>query len=131
MGVMDDGKLDELVANLREAGARFAYLIGSRAEGTAREDSDIDLAAWFGRDDVEPWKIPGIDYQTVDLVVLDTASLHLRGRTAMRGKLLFDDDPPARIRWEATTRKIYADEKPRLERARRDFVEARRRRGRS
>lgn len=131
MDPMDVTELDELVANLREAGARFAYLIGSRAEGTARDDSDIDLAAWFGRDDVAPWTIPGIDYESVDLVVLDTAPLVLAGRTATRGKLLFELEPAERVRWEATTRKIYFDEKPRLERARKDFVEARRRRGRS
>lgn len=40
----------------------------------------------------------------------------------MRGRVLFDDDPPARVEWEATTRKIYADERPRMEQAWRDFV---------
>ena len=33
---------------LRNAGARFAYLPGSRASGRYRPDSDIDIAAYFG-----------------------------------------------------------------------------------
>jgi len=38
----------EAVAVLRQAGARFAYLHGSRASGRHRPDSDIDIAAYFG-----------------------------------------------------------------------------------
>lgn len=125
-------KLNELVASLRQTGARFAYLFGSRAEGTATEDSDFDLAAWFGRSGVNPLGVRGVDFETVDLIVLDDAPLDIAGRVAMRGELLFDDDPPARVRWEATTRKIYADERPRTDRTWKDFVEATRRRvGRS
>ena len=43
------------------------------------------------------------------------------------GRAFFDDDPPARVRWTATTRKIYADEQPRLRRSHREFAEAVRR----
>ena len=39
-------------------------------------------------------------------------------------RLLFEDDPVARVRWEATTRKIYFDELPRLTRAHREFAAA-------
>ncbi|HEV2068784.1 MAG TPA: hypothetical protein VGR26_03220 [Acidimicrobiales bacterium] len=39
------------------------------------------------------------------------------------GKLVFDDDPPAWVAWEATTRKIYLDERHRAGRARVDFAE--------
>jgi predicted nucleotidyltransferase len=35
-------------ALLRNAGARFAYLHGSRTSGQYRLDSDIDIAAYFG-----------------------------------------------------------------------------------
>jgi uncharacterized protein YutE (UPF0331/DUF86 family)/predicted nucleotidyltransferase len=124
-----EGRLAELVAALRQAGARFAYLFGSGAEDPERPGSDIDLAAWFGRTDVAPWTVPGVDFETVDLVVLDTCPLDLAGRVATAGRLLYDDDPPARVRWEATTRKRYFDEQPRRDRARRDFVEGARRRG--
>ena len=110
-----------IVARLREAGASFAYLFGSQAEGRAGPTSDIDVAAWFGRR-AEPIAATHGLPDTVDLVVLDTAGLEIAGRVAMYGRLLFEDDQVARVRWEATTRKIYADERPRIDQARRDFV---------
>jgi hypothetical protein len=48
----------------------------------------------------------------VDLVVLDTAPLWLSGRIAQEGRLLFDDDPRARVHWQAETRLRYLDEIP-------------------
>jgi uncharacterized protein len=115
-------------ATLRAAGARFAYLHGSRASGRAGPGADIDIAAWFGRR-VDPHAVGATLPAATDLLVLDDAPLELGGRVALHGRLLFDDDPPARVRWEATTRKLYADEAPRRAQARQDFVAARRRRG--
>ncbi len=112
--------LAESVAVLRSAGARFAYLHGSRARGQHRPDSDIDIAAYFGGQPPQVFDIlmpPG-----VDLLVLDRAPLELAGRVAVGGRLLFDDDPVSRVRWEATTRKIYFDELPRITRAHREFA---------
>lgn len=63
----------------------------------------------------------------VDLLVLDHAPPELAGRVAHRGRLLFSDDEVARVRWEATTRKIYFDELPRFTRAHQEFSEAVRR----
>lgn len=63
----------------------------------------------------------------VDLMVLNATALELAGRVAMEGHVLFDDDPPARVRWLAVTRKIYADELPRLQRSHREFAESVRR----
>ncbi len=51
------------------------------------------------------------------------------GRVALHGTLLFEHDPGARVVWEATTRKVYLDELPRLTRAHREFAEAVLRRG--
>jgi predicted nucleotidyltransferase len=118
--------LDAVVERLRSAGARFGYLHGSRASGTPGEGSDVDVAAWFGRS-IAPWDSSLGLPPVVDLLVLDDAPLELAGRVAMRGRLIFDGDPPARVAWEATTRKIYLDEQPRRDQARRDFVAARRR----
>ncbi len=115
----------EIVAVLRGAGARFGLLHGSRAAGSPRADSDVDIAAWWPFDPPSAFEVllpPG-----VDLVVLNGAPLELAGRIALHGRLLFDDDPPARVRWTATTRKIYADEQPRLLRSHREFAEALRR----
>lgn len=121
---MEEAVIRQAMVALRAAGARFAYLHGRRAAGTARGDSDVDLAAWFGTaPPSRSWEVDGLP-GSVDLLVLDSAPLELAGRVAVRGRLLFDDDPPARVRWEATTRKVWADEAPRREQARRDFAEA-------
>ena len=118
----------EAVAVLRQAGARFGYLHGSRATGQARAGSDIDIAAYFGGRSPSSFEVllpPG-----VDLLVLDDAPLELAGRVAAAGRLLFEDDQVARVRWEAMTRKIYFDELPRITRAHREFAAAVTARGR-
>ncbi|BBY07425.1 nucleotidyltransferase domain-containing protein [Mycobacterium noviomagense] len=115
----------EAIEALRNHGALFAYLHGSRATHTARETSDIDIAAYFGGRRPQGFDIllpPG-----VDLLVLDDAPLELAGRVALFGSLLFETDLRARVVWEATTRKIYLDELPRINRAHREFAEAVRR----
>ena len=120
--------IEQAVAVLRLAGARFAYLHGSRAAGRERADSDIDVAAHFARRAPNSFDVllpPG-----VDLLILDDAPLELAGRVAVGGRLLFEDDPVARIRWEAMTRKIYFDELPRITRAHREFAAAVTARGR-
>jgi predicted nucleotidyltransferase len=112
----------EAVAVLRQAGARFAYLHGSRATGQNRADSDIDIAAYFGSRPPNSFDV--LLPTGVDLVILDDAPLELAGRVAVGGRLLFEDDQVARIRWEATTRKIYFDELPRIARSHREFAAA-------
>lgn len=109
---------------LRSARARFAFVHGSRATPAHPPDSDLDVAAWWGGDAPPPWELslPG----SVDLLVLDGAPLELAGRVAMGGRLLFDDDPPARVRWQAQTRLIYLDEEPRQAAMSKVFREARR-----
>lgn len=118
---------DALVVALRSAGARFALAFGSRVPSTTRAnpprpDSDLDVGAWWGEAAPDPWRVPVP--AGVDLVVLDGAPLALAGRVAMWGVLLFDDDPPARVRWQADTRKRYVDEQPRREQADADFAAA-------
>ena len=120
--VTDDALRDSVVAALREAGARFALIHGSRARGDHRPDSDLDVAAYWGAG--APASFEVLLPSGVDLLVLDTAPLELAGRVALEGVLLFDDAPEARVRWVATTRKIYFDELPRIRRAHREFLEA-------
>lgn len=110
---------------LARAGAVFAFVHGSRAGGTATERSDLDVAAWFGAD-VDAWSVAPELADEVDLLVLDTAPLELAGRVALHGQLLLDRDPAERVAWQATTRKVYLDELPRRDQARRDFLAARR-----
>ena len=113
----------EVVAALRRARARFALVHGSRAaSGGGRAESDLDVAAWWGIDPPQPWDV---ELPTgVDLVVLDQAPLWLAGRIAVDGRLLYDDDPPARVRWQADTRRIWLDEKPYLLQRQREWREA-------
>lgn len=118
----------EAIAVLRQAGARFAYLHGSRASGRERADSDIDIAAHFAGRAPNSFEI--LLPPRIDLLVLDDAPLELAGRVAVGGRLLFDDDPVGRVRWEAMTRKIYFDELPRITRAHREFAAAVTARGR-
>lgn len=59
----------------------------------------------------------------VDLLVLNSAPLEIKGKIALDGTLLFEDDEVARVRWESTTRKIYLDERYRIERSHREFLE--------
>lgn len=99
------------VAVLRSHGARFAFVHGSRTDGGGRPESDMDIAAWWGRRPPASWELPMPP--GVDLLVLDDAPLELAGRVALRGRLLFDDDPPARVRWQARTRLMYLDEQDR------------------
>ena len=85
-------------------------------------DSEIDIAAYFGGRPPNAFDVllpPG-----VDLLILDDAPLELAGRVAVGGKLLFEDDQVARVRWEAMTRKIYFDELPRITRSHREFAAA-------
>ncbi len=130
--VCDDRGVDETlvaiatrdaVAMLRQAGAQFAYLHGSHAVGSQRADSDIDVAAYFGGPQ-PPSSFDLLLPPGVDLLVLDNAPLELAGRVAAGGRLLFEDDRAARVRWEAMTRKIYFDELPRITRAHREFAAA-------
>ncbi|MFP5220632.1 MAG: nucleotidyltransferase domain-containing protein [Actinomycetes bacterium] len=99
--------LDGLREALRTAGAVFAFLHGSRVTGAATPTSDLDVAAWFGRR-TAPWDVALPP--RCDLLVLDTAGLELAGRVAQYGALLLDDDPPARVAWQADRCKRWLDE---------------------
>ena len=114
--------LSEVSGALRAAGAKFAYLHGSVAKGEASPDSDIDVAAYFG--DPAPASFDVEIPDGVDLLVLNDAPLEIAGRIALDGKLILEEDQVARVRWESTTRKVYLDEKYRIDRSHREFLES-------
>lgn len=124
-GSQTNALVEAAVGVLREQGALFGYLHGSRVDGSARPGSDVDIAAFFSAPAPASYDV---DLPAdVDLLVLNGAPLELRGRVATGGLLLFEADPRARVHWEAMTRKIYFDELPRITRAHEEFLETVRR----
>lgn len=99
--------------------ARFGldvlWVFGSEARGTARPDSDVDLAALFQR---PPQGLEIFDARTdleallhrdVDLVDLDQASPILGMQVLRYGRLLADRNPQRRIAFFTRTVKMYED----------------------
>jgi predicted nucleotidyltransferase len=115
--------VDALCRRLRDHGVRFALIYGSHAKGVPRTDSDVDIAVWSDGPVVD-WGLRGELADVVDLLDLRSAPDGVAGRVAMEGLVLFEDDPVARIRWQADTRKRHLDERFRRERFQRDFVRA-------
>jgi predicted nucleotidyltransferase len=110
-------------------GVAVAYLFGSRAEGTARPDSDHDVAVLFADED------PAFDATVrlgaalaavlgtpVDVVDLDRAELELRGRVAERGRLLFSADEARRVGFEVDARLRWIEFRPVLEETTRAYL---------
>lgn len=98
------------------AGVRFAYLFGSRATGTFREDSDADVAIMPGQplDLLSEVRLAGelassMAVPSVDLVDLRRAPLRLSGRVLLEGRLLYSIDEPGRVDFEVRTRAAYFD----------------------
>lgn len=115
--------LDAVRGILRAHGVVFALVFGSRATDTAGPGSDLDLAVWSDRP-LDEWALRGALPDAVDLLDLRDAPQGLAGRVALTGRVVLDDDPPVRIRWQADTRKRHLDEAFRRERFRADFVRA-------
>ncbi len=92
------------------------YVFGSRATGRAKEASDVDLALLLTPD-------PGLDFdllgfivdaeralgKSVDVVILNRVSEHLRYLVRRDGILVFDRDPEVRKPFERIGRKAYED----------------------
>lgn len=107
---------------LADAGMLAAYLFGSQAAGTQRPDSDVDVAVLAGRETglLEEQRLVvrlagALGVPEVDLVVLDRATLELRGRVVQEGRLVFSADEAARVAFEVRTRSEYFDFRPVLQ----------------
>ena len=107
---------------LRDAGVAAAYLHGSRVRGTARPDSDADVAVLL-REGVEPLPLlqredlaarlaPEFDGAEVDLTVLDEAPLELRARVVRQGVVIYGHDEPRRVAFEVDTQSRWFDVEP-------------------
>jgi uncharacterized protein len=105
-----------------------AYLFGSEARGSARSDSDADLALLFAAAPArtlgsQPFRLAddlsGALGRRVEVVVLNTAPADLVHRVLRDGELLLERDRSARVRFEVAARNVYFDMKPHLDRYRR------------
>ena len=106
---------------------RLAWLHGSRARGTARRESDIDVAVLLDDDQaVNPtaikdsiWRLAGalgreVPSDRLDLVLLNRAPALLRHRVIRDGVLLFARSEAERVRFVRRTIREYQDLEPRL-----------------
>lgn len=109
-----------------------AYLFGSQARGTGRENSDIDVAVLFYRLEdklarfdrrlemiIELERMVG---RKVDVVDMEEAPLLLRHQILKDGILLVDKEPGYRISFEVKSRRTYFDLRPLLENRSRQMI---------
>lgn len=91
---------------------KLAYLFGSRAKGTSREDSDYDFAVLFNRSSTLEDEVKlildladklGIPVEKVDVVALDRADNELAYRVLKEGKLVYASNEKIRKHWERST----------------------------
>lgn len=105
-----------------------AYLYGSRARGTARPDSDVDLGVLFSAPlertllaqpyllEADLSDVLGLAVQVVEL---NDAPADLVHRVLRDGVLLLEADPRGRVRFEVKKRQEYFDLLPVLQAYRR------------
>ena len=121
---------DTIAAQLRAFFARHpdavaaVYLFGSVARGTVTEASDVDVAVLLEEDPPRTLSAGRADLadaleraleRPVDLVVLNHAPVDLIHRVLRDGRLVMDQGPSARIRFEVRARNEYFDLKPTLD----------------
>lgn len=117
-------------ARLHELSVATVYLFGSHATGTAGPLSDYDFGILVRPGTAIPERLDPT-YQAlldllaphcprtlandvVDIVFLERAPLELRFHIVRYGKVLFDDDPKERLRFEERTVAKYCDYFPLL-----------------
>lgn len=113
----------------RRFGLDSLWLFGSEAQGTARPDSDVDLAALFT---VRPTPIEVFEAQVelaeilgrdVDLVNLDRVSPILARQVLRHGRLVIDRNPKRRYAFFSRTISMYEDVKIQRREAERKLLE--------
>jgi len=124
---------DDLEAHLRgffersEGDIVAVYLYGSRARGTARPASDVDVGILYREARAATLEGLPLDVEAdleralgvrVQIVVLNQAPADLVHRVLRDGKLVLDRDRSRRIRFEVKARNEFFDLRPILERYR-------------
>jgi predicted nucleotidyltransferase len=102
-------------------GVGAVYLFGSVARDVAGPDSDIDLGILYRISPAPTLDAGPLDLEAdlerrlrhpVEVVVLNRAPVDLRARVLRTGRLVFDRDRAARIRFEVRTRNEAFDFEP-------------------
>ncbi len=114
---LDESQIKEYFVPKKEIIA--VYLFGSRAEGVARPDSDLDIAVLVEKqpedrfayrmglaEDLE--KLTGIH---TEVVILQEVPLLLQFQVLKHGKLLFERDPAQRAAYQMHLMSRYYDYK--------------------
>jgi uncharacterized protein len=111
-----------------------AYLFGSRADGTASEDSDYDFAiltdTGYPQDDgiylttELKEEMQALLEKEVDLVLLNKASTEFRFLVIKHGRLIFSANEDKRTDFEDIVIRDYLDFKPFLDLYRKEVREA-------
>lgn len=116
----------ELEKYAREKGIKFIVLFGSRATGTANNDSDFDVAVYL-KDDKSVFgdlslgeysemleklkECFGFNPDKIDLTDLNSANILLRREVTVNGKLLYGDANEYE-NYKAFAYRDYVDAKP-------------------
>ncbi|GBE35784.1 nucleotidyltransferase domain protein [bacterium BMS3Bbin06] len=116
-----------------------AYLFGSQASGRTGPMSDVDVALLLkkphpeGRElihqmDYLGYRLEEIYRKEVDIVELNRQPLIFRHNVLRTGKLVYDADPPFRVRFEMRVITSFCDFEPTLRFMNKYFFEGYRRR---
>ncbi len=90
-------KIKEIIEKLKQnKNVLSIYLFGSRAKGTARENSDFDIAVILDKDDFESrMKVEELQREGIDIVILNKANPLFILSAIKEGKLLFERNKKA------------------------------------
>lgn len=126
--------MDPLIEKIRAAlNARpeplaAAWVFGSRGRGTARPNSDLDLALLYTGEIPRTLLALPLDLKDameratnakVDIVIVNNAEADLVHRVLRDGVLVLEREPAARVAFEVRRRGEYFDLEPHLRRYRR------------
>ena len=119
-GRIDIGRIDKLIPTFAgDKGILLAFLFGSHAHGEGSAMSDVDLALLLA-----PSVLPDnyLDYRSryfslaahtlqddrIDVVILNTAP-PLLAHEALKGRVLFERSPEARVAYMVNVQRKYLD----------------------
>lgn len=120
---LDAAALQRLREALDQPGVVAAYLIGSRARGTAGPLSDLDLAVLHSADLDTRSRLDlrlklmadagaALGTTEIDVLLLNGAPALIRHRALREGMVLVDNDPAARVAFYVRTLNDYVDTEP-------------------